>query len=76
MVEGSVSAGASRRHRRPVRRWPDGALRRRDLRSTADEARRFGLPCGGTIQLVLGHDAESGIRALLSRSKGQARPGA
>lgn len=34
---------------------------------SADEARRFGLPCGGTIQLViepLTH--ESGIRALLS----------
>jgi xanthine dehydrogenase accessory factor len=33
---------------------------------SADEARRFGLPCGGTIQLVLEpltHD--SGIRALL-----------
>ena len=33
---------------------------------TADEARRFGLPCGGTIQLVLEPlSRESGIRALL-----------
>src|SRR5881227_801524 len=33
---------------------------------SADEARRFGLPCGGTIQLVLEPlSRESGIRALL-----------
>ncbi|HEX6792556.1 MAG TPA: XdhC family protein [Casimicrobiaceae bacterium] len=33
---------------------------------TADEARRFGLPCGGTIELVLEPlTRESGIRALL-----------
>jgi xanthine dehydrogenase accessory factor len=33
---------------------------------SADEARRFGLPCGGTIQLVLGPLArESGMLALL-----------
>ena len=33
---------------------------------TADEARRFGLPCGGTIQLVLEPlNRESGVRALL-----------
>jgi xanthine dehydrogenase accessory factor len=33
---------------------------------TADEAHRFGLPCGGTIQLVLEPlTRESGIRALL-----------
>jgi xanthine dehydrogenase accessory factor len=33
---------------------------------TADEARRFGLPCGGSIQLVLEPlTRESGIRALL-----------
>jgi len=35
---------------------------------TADEARRFGLPCGGTIQLVLEPlTSASGIRDLLSR---------
>jgi xanthine dehydrogenase accessory factor len=33
---------------------------------TADDARRFGLPCGGTIQLVLEPlTRESGMRALL-----------
>jgi len=33
---------------------------------SADEARRFGLPCGGTLQLVLEPlTRESGIRALL-----------
>ncbi|HWD15116.1 MAG TPA: XdhC family protein, partial [Casimicrobiaceae bacterium] len=33
---------------------------------SADEAHRFGLPCGGTIQLVLEPlTRESGIRALL-----------
>ncbi|MFO1412923.1 MAG: XdhC family protein [Burkholderiales bacterium] len=33
---------------------------------SADEARRFGLPCGGTIQLVLEPlGRESGVRALL-----------
>src|SRR5512147_2248640 len=33
---------------------------------SADEARRFGLPCGGTIQLVLEPlQRESGLRALL-----------
>jgi xanthine dehydrogenase accessory factor len=33
---------------------------------SADEARRFGLPCGGTLQLVLEPlNRESGMRALL-----------
>ncbi len=38
---------------------------------SADEARRFGLPCGGTIQLVLEPLVEaSGIRALLEAIEG------
>jgi len=38
---------------------------------SADEARRFGLPCGGTIQLVLEPlTQESGIRALLEAIEG------
>jgi xanthine dehydrogenase accessory factor len=38
---------------------------------TADEARRFGLPCGGTIQLVLEPLSKgSGIRALLDAIEG------
>ena len=38
---------------------------------SADEARRFGLPCGGTIQLVLEPlTRASGIRALLAEIEG------
>ncbi len=38
---------------------------------TADEARRFGLPCGGTIQLVLEPlSADSGIAPLLAATEG------
>jgi xanthine dehydrogenase accessory factor len=38
---------------------------------TADEARRFGLPCGGTIQLVLEPlSNDSGIAALLAAIEG------
>src|SRR5437773_4304757 len=38
---------------------------------TADEARRFGLPCGGTIQLVTEPlTRESGMRALLREVEG------
>ncbi len=38
---------------------------------TADEARRFGLPCGGTIQLVLEPlSDDSGIAALLATIEG------
>src|SRR5260221_9585034 len=37
---------------------------------SADEARRFGLPCGGTIQLVLEPlTRDSGMRALLREIK-------
>ena len=40
---------------------------------SADEARRFGLPCGGTIQLVLEPlTRESGMLALLARDRGRA----
>ena len=39
---------------------------------SADEARRFGLPCGGTIQLVLEPlTRDSGIRALAARDRGR-----
>jgi xanthine dehydrogenase accessory factor len=38
---------------------------------SADEARRFGLPCGGTIQLVLEPlGIDSGIRDLLAATEG------
>ncbi len=43
---------------------------------SADEARRFGLPCGGTIQLVLEPlTQDSGIRGLLEAIEG-GRPAA
>jgi xanthine dehydrogenase accessory factor len=41
---------------------------------SADEARRFGLPCGGSIQLVLEPlTRDSGVPALLAASQGQSR---
>jgi len=74
MVEGSVSGGCIEddivgrvRH--------DGMTVNRCEAVTygvsADEARRFGLPCGGTIQLVLEPLTKaSGIRALLGEIEG------
>ncbi len=69
LVEGSVSGGC-------IEDDIIDRIRRDGLTSTkcevvtygvsADEARRFGLPCGGTIQLVLEPlSRDSGIRALL-----------
>jgi len=71
LVEGSVSGGC-------VEDDIVGRVREDGLAATkcdvvtygvsADEARRFGLPCGGTIRLVLEPLTEdSGIRALLTR---------
>jgi len=70
MVEGSVSGGC-------IEDDIVGRVRAEGLTATrcdvvtygvsADEARRFGLPCGGTLQLVLEPlTRESGIRALLA----------
>ena len=70
LVEGSVSGGC-------IEDDLVERVRREGLTATkpevvtygvsADEARRFGLPCGGTIQLVLEPlTAESGIAALLA----------
>lgn len=69
LVEGSVSGGC-------IEDDIVSRVRREGMMATkcevvtygvsADEARRFGLPCGGTLQLVLEPLArESGIRALL-----------
>src|SRR6185312_17009263 len=69
LVAGSVSGGC-------IEDDIIDRTRREGMRSTrcevvtygvsADEARRFGLPCGGTIRLVLEPlTRESGIRALL-----------
>jgi xanthine dehydrogenase accessory factor len=70
LVEGSVSGGC-------IEDDIVGRVRQDGLTATqceavtygvsADEARRFGLPCGGTIQLVLEPlKRESGIHALLT----------
>jgi xanthine dehydrogenase accessory factor len=70
LVEGSVSGGC-------IEDDIVGRVRRDGLTMTtpeavtygvsADEARRFGLPCGGTIQLVLEPlTPQSGIAALLA----------
>jgi len=73
LVEGSVSGGC-------IEDDIVGRVRRDGMTATgcevvtygvsADEARRFGLPCGGTIQLVLEPLAQSSrIRALLAESE-------
>jgi len=69
LVEGSVSGAASR----TTSSRASAATATRPTRCeavtygvSADEARRFGLPCGGTIQLVLEPlSRASGIDALL-----------
>ncbi len=74
LVEGSVSGGC-------VEDDIVGRVRHDGMTATrcdvvtygvsADEARRFGLPCGGTIQLVLEPlTRESGIGALLAAIEG------
>ena len=74
LVEGSVSGGC-------IEDDIVGRVRQDGMTATkceavtygvsADEARRFGLPCGGTIQLVLEPlNPESGIRALLTAIEG------
>jgi xanthine dehydrogenase accessory factor len=73
-VEGSVSGGC-------IEDDIVGRVRQDGLTATrceavtygvsADEARRFGLPCGGTIQIVLEPlSQDEGIRALLSAIEG------
>jgi xanthine dehydrogenase accessory factor len=74
LVEGSVSGGC-------IEDDIVGRVREDGMTTTtceavtygvsADEARRFGLPCGGTIRLVLEPlTGESGIRALLAAIEG------
>lgn len=47
---------------------PEGPPRRVKYGISADEAHRFGLPCGGTLELVLEFDPEPGILAdMVSR---------
>ena len=74
LVEGSVSGGC-------IEDDIVGRVRHDGMTATrceavtygvsADEARRFGLPCGGTIQLVLEPlTKDSGIAALLKAIEG------
>src|SRR5690349_16170619 len=69
VVAGSVSGGRMEDHNvERTRREGQEATKCEDVTYgvSADEARRFGLPCGGTIQLVLEPlTRESGMRALL-----------
>ena len=63
---GRLHRGRHRRARRAAKACSARAAKPSPTASRADEARRFGLPCGGTIQLVLEPlTRESGIRALL-----------
>lgn len=70
-VVGSVSGGcieddlidrytAINRPDRPGPAFPAGAPERVKYGITADEAHRFGLPCGGTLELVLEFDPDPG----------------
>jgi xanthine dehydrogenase accessory factor len=51
----------------PLRPAPDGAPRRLKYGVTADEAQRFGLPCGGTLELLLEFDPDAAWLADLVR---------
>jgi xanthine dehydrogenase accessory factor len=74
-VVGSVSGGCIEddliaRYARPagadaLRPAPDGAPQRTMYGITADEAHRFGLPCGGTLELLLEFDPDAGALAEL-----------
>jgi len=54
-VEGSVSGGCVEDDliRQMRERPPQAPVRRVDYGVSVEEARRFGLPCGGTLQLVI-----------------------
>ncbi len=67
-VVGSVSGGCieddliarySNVDRSPNRRMPEGAPVLVKYGITADEAHRFGLPCGGTLELLLEFDPDA-----------------
>ena len=81
-IAGSVSGGCieddlSDRYRR---RWKDEQARPLPARAapvfvtygvSADEAHRFGLPCGGTLELLIEHDPElAALDALLQSLAG------
>ena len=77
-VAGSVSGGCIEddliaRYARPagpdaLRPAPDGAPRFVKYGVTADEAHRFGLPCGGTLELLLEFDPDAAQLAALTQA--------
>ncbi|SIQ98986.1 XdhC family protein [Pseudacidovorax sp. RU35E] len=70
-VVGSVSGGCieddliARHSRVGQQAMPTGAPAQVKYGITADEAHRFGLPCGGTLELVLEFDPDAGQLAEL-----------
>lgn len=60
MVVGSVSGGCIEDDliHRVTQEWPCGPPSFITYGLSADEAHRFGLPCGGTLELVLEHEPE------------------
>lgn len=70
-VVGSVSGGCieddliARHSRVGQQAMPTGAPARVKYGITADEAHRFGLPCGGTLELVLEFDPDATVLAEL-----------
>jgi len=76
-VVGSVSGGCieddliARHSRVGQQAMPTGAPARVKYGITADEAHRFGLPCGGTLELVLEFDPDAGqLAELVQRLEG------
>ncbi|MET3516315.1 xanthine dehydrogenase accessory factor [Pseudacidovorax sp. 1753] len=76
-VVGSVSGGCieddliARHSRVGQQAMPTGAPARVKYGITADEAHRFGLPCGGTLELVLEFDPDAGqLAELVKRLEG------
>ena len=85
-VVGSVSGGCIEddliyRYRRPAggelaaptHDIPDGPPERVKYGVSADEAHRFGLPCGGTLELLLEFNPDVAVLAALVQSLGAGR---
>ncbi|MBL8389956.1 MAG: XdhC family protein [Hydrogenophaga sp.] len=86
-VIGSVSGGCIEddliyRYRRPAEAGtaaqsthdiPDGPPERVKYGVSADEAHRFGLPCGGTLELLLEFNPDAAVLDALVRSLGEGK---
>ncbi|HVK31459.1 MAG TPA: XdhC family protein [Burkholderiaceae bacterium] len=66
-VVGSVSGGCIEDDliHRVTEAWPSGPPALVKYGLTADEAHRFGLPCGGTLELLLEHEPDASSLAEL-----------